>query len=372
MNYHPASNLFPLMTGADFDALTADIAEHGQREPIWLHPDGSILDGRNRWRACEVLGVAPFVCTWDGEPGEEEAFVVSLNLHRRHLDKEQRKELHERLRAGGMTYQKIADTTGASYGTVYGETKDVQLINSDKLPGADGKARPPAYERKREQRQARQQIEAAAVAAPLSSDDYRLLVGDFADVAAHLSPKDIDIIITDPPYPREFLHLYDLLAEEAKRLLRPGGSLVVMCGQSYLPDLFARMTPHLTYQWTLAYLTPGGQSAQLWTRKVNTFWKPLLWFVNGTYDGPWLGDVTRSNENDKNHHNWGQSVGGMADIVRRFTVPGDCILDPFCGAGTTGVAALASGRRFIGVDIDADCIRTTSERLNAIITTRQG
>lgn len=372
MDFHPASNLFPLMSGEDFEALISDIAEHGQQEAIWLHPDGSILDGRNRWRACEVLGIAPLTRIWDGEPGQEEAFVVSLNLYRRHLDKEQRAVVMRQLRASGMTYQAIADAAGVSFGTAYGTTKDVELIKIDKLPGADGKARPPAYTRKQERRQERERIEAAAAVAPLTTDHYRLICGDFATEAAQLQPGDIDIIITDPPYPREYLHLYDVLAAEAKRLLRPGGSLVVMCGQSYLPELFARMTQHLAYQWTLAYLTPGGQSAQLWTRKVNTFWKPLLWFVNGVYDGPWLGDVTRSPTNDKDYHEWGQSVGGMADIIQRFTVPSDCILDPFCGAGTTGVAALASGRRFIGVDIDASNIYTASERLKDVITNRQG
>ena len=41
--------------------LTADILEHGLREPIVLHPDGRVLDGRNRLRACQEAGVGPFV-----------------------------------------------------------------------------------------------------------------------------------------------------------------------------------------------------------------------------------------------------------------------------------------------------------------------
>ena len=87
--YHPVSNLFPLMQGADFEALKQDISEHGQLEPIWLHPDGSIIDGRNRHRACIELGITPHFRTWDGA-GSLVSFVVSLNLHRRHLDAGQR------------------------------------------------------------------------------------------------------------------------------------------------------------------------------------------------------------------------------------------------------------------------------------------
>ena len=94
--YHDVANIFPLMTGADFEALKADIAEHGLREPIWLHPDGRIIDGRNRHRACIEAGIAPEFRTWDGN-GLIVPFVVSLNLHRRHLTESQRAMIAARL-----------------------------------------------------------------------------------------------------------------------------------------------------------------------------------------------------------------------------------------------------------------------------------
>jgi site-specific DNA-methyltransferase (adenine-specific) len=121
----------------------------------------------------------------------------------------------------------------------------------------------------------------------------------------------------------------------------------------------------LTYHWTLAYLTPGGQAVQLWQRKVNTFWKPILVFTKGEYTGAWFGDVAKSdvNDNDKRFHEWGQSESGMVDLIERLTKPGDLIVDPFLGAGTTGVAALATGRQFIGCDIDADHVAKADARI---------
>lgn len=206
-------------------------------------------------------------------------------------------------------------------------------------------------------------------AAPLTNDRFRLILGDIALVGHQIGDNALDWIVTDPPYPREYLHVYDALGKFAAAKLKPGGSLICMAGQSYFPDVLAALTPHLCYQWLLAYLTPGGQSAQLWGRKVNTFWKPLIWLVKGEYAGNWIGDVCRSkpNDNDKCFHGWGQSESGMADILQRFTKPGDLICDPFCGGGSTGVAAVRLHRKFIGIDINPACVNTTSARIAKMI-----
>lgn len=87
--YHEVANIFPLLQGEEFEELKADIAANGLREPIWLHSDGRIIDGRNRHRACIETGTPPKFRTWDGS-GSLVAFVVSMNLKRRHLTSSQR------------------------------------------------------------------------------------------------------------------------------------------------------------------------------------------------------------------------------------------------------------------------------------------
>lgn len=84
MNYelHPLCTLFPRMAGNDYAVLVADIRENGLRHPIILH-DGMILDGGNRYRACLDCGIAPTFADFDGE--NLVAFVLSVNLHRRHM-----------------------------------------------------------------------------------------------------------------------------------------------------------------------------------------------------------------------------------------------------------------------------------------------
>jgi DNA modification methylase len=103
-------------------------------------------------------------------------------------------------------------------------------------------------------------------------------------------------------------------------------------------------------------------------RPINA-WMPsvLKWFVKGAYSGAWVGDVVTSptNANDKRYHKWGQSEPGMAELIERFTLPGQTILDPFLGGGTAAVVALKLGRRFIGIDSDEAAIEMTKARLSS-------
>jgi hypothetical protein len=86
---HPLSAAFPAMSAEDFQALKDDIEVNGQREPIMLF-EGMVLDGWHRYRACVDLGLKPQQFTFtDKDPV---AFVLSTNLHRRHLSASQRAE----------------------------------------------------------------------------------------------------------------------------------------------------------------------------------------------------------------------------------------------------------------------------------------
>ena len=88
--FHPAANLFPLMEESALGELAADIAAYGLREPIWRHRDGRIIDGRNRWLACAKVGVTCHGHTYQYDDDSIVPFVISHNLHRRHLTTAQR------------------------------------------------------------------------------------------------------------------------------------------------------------------------------------------------------------------------------------------------------------------------------------------
>jgi N6-adenosine-specific RNA methylase IME4/ParB-like chromosome segregation protein Spo0J len=92
--YHELANLFPLMDESQYSDLVADIKENGLVESIVLH-EGKILDGRNRYNACNDAGVEPNFVEYEGE--DALSYVISLNLNRRHLNESQRAMIGARL-----------------------------------------------------------------------------------------------------------------------------------------------------------------------------------------------------------------------------------------------------------------------------------
>src|SRR5262249_32996496 len=105
LKFHPLADLFPLIEGDEFDALVADINTNRLRDEIILY-EGMILDGRNRYRALRTLGLDPEqirdrLCVTkdciDEHHGGPAAYVISANIHRRHLTTEQKRELITKL-----------------------------------------------------------------------------------------------------------------------------------------------------------------------------------------------------------------------------------------------------------------------------------
>jgi RNA polymerase sigma factor (sigma-70 family) len=86
---HPAAAIFPMLPLPDLESLANDIRQHGLLQPIVLH-EGMILDGRNRLRACALAGVQPTFAEWSGRGDSPTAWVLAVNLQRRHLNETQR------------------------------------------------------------------------------------------------------------------------------------------------------------------------------------------------------------------------------------------------------------------------------------------
>lgn len=406
------------LTEEEYEALKASIAEHGLLSPITKDQNGVVLDGNHRLRACRELGIQPryelVVCETD-----DDRYVRALvmNLLRRHLTREQKAEKVTELSRRGWTYRQIAAETGMSVGTVHSlATEREDVFNSEHIethgdqrphtvvdslgrvqPARKPKPQPAIVQAKndREAVRAEQALAAIGDTAPARTIDVKraeriarektaeerraqptdqrtvtaddaidIRHGDFREVLADIPDWSVDAIITDPPYPKDYIPLFGDLAELAARILKPRGVLVVMCGQFWLREYMAELDKHLRYRWTAAYIAQGPRT-RVHAAGVATGWKPLLVYQGpDAFGQPFItDDLFDSAGDDKQHHHWGQSETGIAEQVERLTQPGALVVDPFLGGGTTAVVCRDLGRRFIGCDLDAAHVTTSRERL---------
>lgn len=413
LEFHPVADIFPMMSDREFLDLVESIRTDGLDVPIWLHRDGRIIDGRNRYMACREVGIEPATQTYEGDDSSLVPFVLRLNLHRRHLNESQRAMVASRvanLSRGGD--RKSADQTenlpfdpGPVPAPAVTNAQAAELLNvSEKTVRFARKVQERAVpeltalvesgsvavstaaviaevepERQREviavddekeiirraneikrakREQRREEWEekrrAAREAGSAASDAPEIRRGDFATVLADIPPGSVDLILTDPPYGDDALPSYAKLAEFAADKLKPGGSLVCYTGQSILPGVLDTLGKYLRYWWTLSLEhAAGGQ--QLPGKWVFVEWKPVVWFVKDHREGrSYVADRVRGTRPDKDQHEWAQGVEEVVYLVESLTDIGGVVVDPFAGSGSFGRAALKLGRRFVGADLDPD------------------
>jgi ParB-like chromosome segregation protein Spo0J len=97
VKFHEAADGFDLMKGEPFDELVGDIQRRGLHVPITTVDDDNggkvIIDGRNRYRACLKAGVEPKFTEFKGKDEEIVRYIISCNIHRRHLSPWERRDL---------------------------------------------------------------------------------------------------------------------------------------------------------------------------------------------------------------------------------------------------------------------------------------
>ncbi len=190
--------------------------------------------------------------------------------------------------------------------------------------------------------------------------DVRIEQCDFRQLG--VADASVDLIFTDPPYPREFMPLWAELSAFAARVLKPGRLCVAYSGQMWLPEVMAGLAEHLAYVWTGALFLPG-QHSLIYPVHARNRCKSILFYAAGDYEpGGWFDDMAISEGRDKDLHEWQQSIGPAKYYIERLTAPGDVVCDPFLGAGTTAVAAHELGRHFVGCDVDGRAIAATRSR----------
>ena len=212
-------------------------------------------------------------------------------------------------------------------------------------------------------------------------DDVKLWIGDFAKVGGQIADESVDLLITDPPWTEECVGLGEPLGEFANRVLKPGGSLLMMLGQTTQLRFLDGVRQHIKddeYRWwQFSYNYIGNRANLVFNRRLATKWNPCWWAAKCGYEneryfpdlihveGDGFEDVVESGGKDKGWHEWGQSVSGFQKFIQYLTSPGDLVLDPCVGGGASAVAAFRLGRKFIGIDIDPTAVQMTRLHLEA-------
>ena len=369
------------------EALVSSIREHGILVPLLIKKDSTIISGHRRWDAAKKLGLASVPVQYVEFPDElaEREAVIHSNRQRvktfsqmmREAEEleaiEQERALQRKSWGGkgglpqdvpnlahlerGKTRTKVAEAVGIGGHTQYEKAKKIWQAAQASDTVAQQMVR--ALDRGEiTLHSAFKAVTDKARKRPLLQEQFEVEIrpGDFREVLNDLEPESVKIILTDPPYGKQYLPLWDDLGQFASRILRRDGLLVTYSGQLYLPDVMAILGRHLQWWW-LCGLTHGGPGNLTLlgqpVRKVINRFKPLLIYVRKDSTGlnTVFRDLVKGAGKEKDKHNWQQPVSEAREILEMFCSPGDLVVDPFAGSGAFGEAARQVGLAFIGAEI---------------------
>lgn len=197
-----------------------------------------------------------------------------------------------------------------------------------------------------------------------------LYCGDARELALkHIADASVDLIFTDPPYPKEFHYLYEWLAVEAARALKPTGFLIAYAGPYWKDKVMNALGSQLNYFYDFILVHKGNTSI-LWPRRIISGYKSLLCYhlkgakplpvtnVLGRYDGT---------GGDKRFHHWGQESNAARYYIDVFSREGDLVVDYFLGAGTFAEVCKKLNRNFIGFELDKKTFNDARSRIDGAL-----
>lgn len=387
---HSARQSFSTPPDPEFSKrLTDSIRTSGLLTPILLLGN-RIVDGAACLKACLATGATP---TFHQLPPEAEPCVEQLlivrNFARRHLGKSQLAMLGAQICVGfetesaqrslaalqGQAVQakgKSADRAAKIFGVSASLVKSAKLLLGTPYAQKVWTGKWTVAQARRDQRTAaakHREIQ-KALNHPPHSGEIEVLFGDFTKVLNRLPDSSVDLILTDPPYHEKWLPLWGDLAALAMRVLKPGGLLVAMSGQEFLPEVFAQIKPHpLTWGWQWQVHFQGPTSFHpahgfvSCGRPILVYYKPNPKTNARPRFGEGGKDVIFTSGVDQTFHPFGQKVEVYEELLQRFSQAGDLVVDPFGGGGTVARACANLGRRCVTSEIVHQHYQTIHERI---------
>ena len=392
-------NILPEMKEEAFLSLRSDIEKNGfdNKFPIYIYED-EIIDGWNRFKACKELEVTPIYKHFTGSSLEALTFILRTNNRRdlsssqraclaadsdeiietltKEIEEERRKKISEarqnetgkKISPSEKQERKVDAKLAQTFGTNSQYVKDAKRFKKEnkqvfeQIKNGTINISEAKKEEKKEERDKKIQ-EVKASAKEFENTDIQIFNKDFREL--EIQDSSIDLILTDPPYPAEYLHLWKDLFIQAKRVLKPNKFLVAYSGQMYLDKIFKYADEAgLNYYWMINI--EFTKKPLVHGRKVLNEWKPILVFQNGLkqHDRVFSDKISmKYTEREMHDLNWGQTVEPFEFLLDRFSNTQDLVYEPFAGTGTTLLACKNTNRKCIGTELKTDYIDLIKGRL---------
>jgi DNA modification methylase len=417
-------NIYPEMQPEEFERLRANIFANGydKRYPIWLF-EGEIIDGWNRYRACDSLGIEPYIQHFEGSAIDAMQLVVRSN-DRRDLNSSQRamiaieaEEIVAALKAEAKARHLQGVKTG---GEIAGNNRPKDISYVEKIPqsnpeqnkvrtqlaetfGTNPRYISDAFKLKKENPEIAEQVKAGKKTLPEVKKEQKFValkqaqkekelteiaeaknvptisLADCRKYLYSIQDQSIDLILTDPPYLTEFEKsdfgqfieswLYDLLAK-----LKPTGRAFI-CTGAYPDEMLIYLRAFQKTDFIIdapliwTYRNTLGQTPRM---KYNLNYQ-LIWHLyrnssneldtSITNEMFSIQDINAPDGRQGNRlHTW-QKPDELANrLVRHASKPGDKVLDIFACTGTFLLAAAKAGRQALGCEINSENIKIAEGR----------
>ena len=418
MKIHPAAEIFPMLSDEELDSLAVDIKTHGLRHPLVMH-DRELLDGRNRLAACKIAGVVPSFVEYEGD--SPVSFVISVNIKRRQLDASQRacvaveiepmfavEAMKRKAENGGDRKSQVVNLPPPiDKAKARDQAADVVGVSPSMVSLAKAiKAKnPEAFERvklgevtvnevqqeiKREKRVEAlktRQVELAH-ATPVKTKGIDIRKTDCLDLISSLSDESVHLLLTDPPY-AVTENDWDVWASEdeywkfmrtwlgmLRPKMRPDFTAFVFCDADKTTQLHQTLVdtgwPVLRQAiWHRPNLAKKRTGSMTFLSSYEPFWHCGTRHLNLPEEwGEERFDVQKyvvpqsTHKDDQSFHPTQKPLGLMQRLVEIGSYQSELVVDPFCGAGTTALAAYSKDRFCITGDTNADYVAIAKGRIS--------
>jgi site-specific DNA-methyltransferase (adenine-specific)/modification methylase len=209
------------------------------------------------------------------------------------------------------------------------------------------------------------------------TDNVKLYLGDCLDILPTLAAGSIDAVVTDPPY-----GISGGKGGDARDYGKGDYDTALWADtEEYIMEHVIPIIRRLIESYPAA-VTPGNRCMHFYPRPtdIGCFWHPAT-ITHGPWGfttftpilyygkdwragrGAWPSGKQVTERAEKNGHPCPKPIGAWTWLVEKVCPPDGTILDPFMGSGTTGVACIQTGRKFIGIEIDPGYFELAKQRI---------